>query len=594
MPPHRIDVSASATRAFLLGGILLCLALQAWLALVVEVNWDEFYYLSHIYGFQRGDLTIAPQTGHVQLFGWLTAVAGGEVRQIEVGRLVMLAAESVTCALLYVLSRTFFDRTPSLLAVLAYVSAGFTMIHGASFRADPLAAMLTMAALVILARAKLTFATSVACALFAAVALMITAKAVLYAPAFAGVAAWRWWSEGNRKRLIVWIVATSLAAGALFASLYMAHLSTLPSASASGSQAIISGAARKTLFESGLVPRVLEISRAAILSPIQTLLVLIGAGTASGTLIRSRAYRTHGAAALACGATLLCLLFYRNAFLYFFAFIFPPASLLIAFAIQHSFRSRTQVLLIGAAMTMIAVAVAVRWTSYDHRWQEQLVSVVHRMFPQPVPYIDRGGMIASFPMRGFFMSTWGMQDYRSRGRPGFDDLLARETVPLLIINGPAIEQMAGQREEFRLGLLTQDQASLLCNFIPHWGAIWVAGQTHDVGPAATEIAIRVPGIYTIEGASVAIDGRLIAEGSTASLSRGQHRLSSPGPARVTLRWGDRLWRPREPAPLRRVFLGFWPMTASASVPPPSSAGRTPQQCRGRAGSAPAPRSPLRR
>jgi hypothetical protein len=80
----------------LVAAIALCVALQAWLAVVMEINWDEFFYLSHIYAYQRGEFGGALQRFHVHLLGWLTSIPGNEIDQIVVGRFVMLLCEAGT------------------------------------------------------------------------------------------------------------------------------------------------------------------------------------------------------------------------------------------------------------------------------------------------------------------------------------------------------------------------------------------------------------------------------------------------------------------------------------------------------------------
>ena len=42
--------------------------------------------------------------------------------------------------------------------------------------------------------------------------------------------------------------------------------------------------------------------------------------------------------------------------------------------------------------------------------QRAVVAAVHRIFPEPVPYLDHGGVMASFPKVNFFMSSWGVDD----------------------------------------------------------------------------------------------------------------------------------------------------------------------------------------
>jgi hypothetical protein len=193
-----------------------------------------------------------------------------------------------------------------------------------------------------------------------------------------------------------------------------------------------------------------------------------------------------------------------------------------------------------------------RYVQRDQRLQRAVVATVHRMFPQPVAYIDRASMVGSFPQAGFFMSTWGMETYRAAGRPVLSENAARRPPAFMIVGHPAQEwALAGLPLSHPLALAPRDAAFLRQNFIPHWGPIWVAGKT--VGKGRFEMGI--PGLYTVEAASaVRIDGRMVAPGQTVRLSAGPHKLE--GVERATLRIGERLYRPASPPPVGRLFWGF--------------------------------------
>jgi hypothetical protein len=524
----------------------------------MEINWDEFWYLSHVYLYQRGELALPLQTFHVHLLGWLTSLPGNEIHEVIVGRFVMLLCEGGTCALIYLLARRFASRMAALTAVLAFASSGFTIIHGASFRADPLAALLMMGSLTMIARASPKAGPLLGAAVLAAVAVMVTVKVVLYAPAFAGVAAWRIASAPDRKRMVLWLAGTGAAAVLACAALYLLQLSLMPAATNAGARAGLGNAA-ETQTGAGLLPRLPEIERSFLLSPLQLLLLVLGAACSASLLAPAgEGRRVDAAALLGCGATLLCLLFYRNAFPYFFPFILAPAAVLAAVAVDRVGLLSRHPLLIGVGLFAPAAAVAAVWSTLDQDAQRVLVSAVHRIFPRPVAYIDRNSMIASFPKRGFFMSTWGMSGYRA-GSPVFDKVLAADTVPLLVIDGPALEQAARLRWDVPgpLRLFPEDESVLRENFIPHWGRVWVAGKQLQAQPGGTPFSIAVPGTYTVEaGAPVVIDGSTAAPGAVVNLSRGRHAIRSAATVPVTLRWGDHLYRPAGAPNDEPVYRGF--------------------------------------
>lgn len=553
------QVNGLSARIFLLPAIALCLGLQAWLAFVTEINWDEYFYLSQIYEHQRGEPADALQKFHVHLLGWLTRVPGDEIDQVVAGRLVMLLCQAASCALIYRLARAFFDPVPSLLAVLAFVSAGFTIMHGASFRADPLATALMMAALAVLARGRGSPLTALLIALPTAVAALVTVKIVFYAPAFAGVAAWRIATAADRRRTLIWLSGTAVASIVALAALYLLHSSSIPQANSAGAQAMMGSAGRTTIVEAGLFPRASETLRAALLAPAMTAAMLLALAVLPWRIAQGGSRRWRDVAVLACAGTLLTLLFYRNAFPYYFPFIWAPASLLVAWTAQHFGWLRSRPLALAITMAVPAVAIALMWAAQRPRTaQQQVLSAVHRIFPEAVPTIDRNSMVASFPKRGFFMSTWGMLGYQDRA-PIFERILAAEAVPLLIVNGPALEHAVGLRDRFprRYALVEADRRLLRDNYIPHWGPVWVAGkQVRVTEREEVALPILIPGTYTLEGQAIRLEGRELRPGETVRLGRGLYRLGVDAPGLVTLRWGDHLHRPVRQPPSQPLYRGF--------------------------------------
>ena len=320
-----------------LAAIAACLLLQAWLAVALEINWDEFFYLSQIYDFQRGEMGWALQSLNVHLLGWITSLPGNEIDQVIAGRFVMLAVVTGTCVLIYQLARQFFGPAASAIAVLAFASAGPTIIHGASFRADPISAFFIMLSLVTLAKGKTSLGPMLLAGASAAIAAMITIKVGLYAPAFLGIAVWRLREKGQRNQVLQWLAGMALTAAVVFAALYFLQLWLIDKSSNGATQTLLGNAARTTLMDAGFLPARFYMLLAVLTSPVQTIFLVAGAigvllaFVGNSTPDRARLFAIGG-----CGATLLCLLFYRNAFPYFFPFIFPPAMMLVAWIVDWS------------------------------------------------------------------------------------------------------------------------------------------------------------------------------------------------------------------------------------------------------------------
>jgi hypothetical protein len=442
-------------------------------------------------------------------------------------------------------------------AVLAFASAGPTIIHGASFRADPISAFFILLSLVMLAKGRASLGPMLLAGTFAAIAAIITIKVGLYAPAFVGIILWRLSEKEERRQTLVWIVGVAITASAAFAALYLLQLSLVERASNIGSQALLGNAARATLIEGGFLSKWPYIIRAIRAAPTQTVMLIAGAAGIFMAFVRgSKSERLRLLVIGCCGAPLLCLLIYRNAYPYFYPFIFPPAMLLIAWVTDWSTLLKRPIVLIlvGAAMVGPAVYVAKVWSEAQAPPQRELIDGIHTIFPEPVPMIDGPHMVSSFPKRGFFMSIWGIANYH-RGKPIFAGLLRRDVVPLLLINNVELaDAVNGPPLPPNNRLFEEDRSILSHNYIQHWGPVWVAGKQLSGGQS--EFAILIPGIYTLEGEGLVIDGKSVARGATLYLTRGRHKMSAASSIPRVLRWGDHLKRPAQQPPQGPAFRGF--------------------------------------
>jgi hypothetical protein len=257
---------------------------------------------------------------------------------------------------------------------------------------------------------------------------------------------------------------------------------------------------------------------------------------------------------LACVSPLLSLLFYRNAFLYFFPFIVPSSMVLIGWLVGRLRYDRR--LLFGAIVAISGTAFVGTMNALtpDQEAQRQVLHEVHVIFPEPVYAIDRNHMIADYPRDMIFMSTWGLENYR-KDRPFAADYLASHTVPLLLLNSPILEEAAGidvpTRPEHRL--FQADKRILRENYIPHWGPVWVAGKQFAARAEGQEFEILVPGTYTLEEAPATINDIALAPGETIVLKRGAHRLKTHHAKGAALRWGRHLHRPAGSPPAAPLY-----------------------------------------
>jgi hypothetical protein len=531
-----------------------------------SVHWDEFFFLSKIYSHLRGDLTGALQTGHVHAFTWLRLVSENEVTQIIAARTVMLGLQAATCWFIFAVTRRLFDRTAGFVAVFAYLSFSYVQDHGTAFRADPIAAFLVMGAIWVLLRERRGLNGPVLAGLGAALALMVTIKSFAYVPVLAvAILCLRPAVPVRTAIRDAMVFGATTALGTVL--LYLLHKGALAGSNGFSATTMIAKNSARLLGvgELSVHYEYLEWSLAQDL--MIWCVMLVGLYTAA-TALRDAPQRRRALGLLGLAAPLLTIPFYRNAFPYYYVFALAGPVVLCgggAAGIRALFGFRPR--LSGALVALIAASLVAGFGGrYVHRlkdrnaMQHQLIEVVHRMFPQPVPYIDRAAMIPSFPKVGFFMSTLGMEIYHAHGQPIMRELLVSRQPKFIIANTGSLKLERPPRKALTVGrypLLPADAALLRENYVHHWGQIWVTGKRLSL-PRIGEtrrFEVLIPGIYTLESPRrVVIDGMPRGPGDKVYINQGWHTVSAEAPdARTTpdeivLRWGSDLYRPKQ-APL---------------------------------------------
>lgn len=534
--------------------LILVLCLQLHLQFVQKINWDEFFYLSHIYSYQDGRLGKVLQMAHVHIFGWLTHLPGNEISQIRIGRLVMWGLQLVTLGLIIRIGQAVMSLTAGLFAALSFISLAFVFIHGTNFRADPLAACLMTYLVYVFAVSELRRADLLGLSCALGLAVLVTIKAVLFAPVLAVLALWRLISADKKFRRFLEFTLAALGAFAIFGLGYWWQGAQLSIVDGSDSPRNLANTF-DTLFKSeGLFPRRQVMIDALKSDSIGVFLIVVGFTMAIWTAIMRPALRRKSLVCLALALPLLSFVFYRNAYPYFYAFIMPSVMLLAGYAVE---RLRLSNMIIGFIGAILVASTGVQYVlrlAQNQDIQVQTLEVIHDIFPEPVKYFDRNGFVSSFPKTGFFMSSWGIRSYIKKGEPVFVQEMQHNTVPLLIDNSPHISAaLKGEPSE----LMSSDAQALRDNYIPHWGHIWVAGKRLVAGPESQRFMMNIPGEYTIEShRPVTINGHIYTSESVIYLTRGSHSYESDSQEIVTLRWGHHLKRPIEiplPGP---IFKGF--------------------------------------
>lgn len=538
---------------------------------IANINWDEFYFLSLVHLYRGGGLTLQLQTFHVHFFSWLPSVAESEIKQIFAARGVVWLASIASTWFIYQIAAHFCTRLGALLAAIFYLSFSFVMVHGISFRADPFCALFILIAVhLLVTKSGRAYAVPVA-ALSLAVAAMISVKSALYAPTIAVLLLAPMLDRPRQGVVLRQAAIFGVCFTVSMAALLYWHRLDLASTPLADAGAYVGAVGVKTLGAGKLVPAWPFILRAMTENPLTWILIACGVWVAGRRLFTGRR-RSEAAMILSLALPLLSLLVYRNAFPYFFVFVMPTAVILAGVVVDTLVAlapvPRGRVVLAALAATL-AIPTAAYGFHYTQNLQDQTVAqaetirLVHTLFPQPVPYIDRNSMISSFPKVGFFMSTWGLESYRAAKRPIMANLIARHAPPLLIANTPALDlsiSMSTEENSNPYSLFQEDFNFLRENYLPHWGVVYVAGKRLELlagaGPRTFEIPIA--GTYTLEtDGPVAIDGKRRDPGAYVTLTRGAHAVAADGVARrVTLRWGRDLFVPAQPPSPQPIYIGF--------------------------------------
>ncbi|MBT5048446.1 MAG: hypothetical protein HOM58_08075 [Rhodospirillaceae bacterium] len=538
---------------------------------IANINWDEFYFLSLVHLYQNGDLTAPLQTIHVHLFGWLPLVSDNEIHQIFAARVFMWCLSLGSCWMIYDISRKFCSREAALFPVLFYLGFSYVADHVLSFRADPLCAFLFLASLHLLLGKDRSRIHMVISAIFMSAAIMVSIKSIFYlatiGPVLLTLSLMEPVKRGAELRGFVFIIAGVLASFVLF----QWHSSTLTNATATEAGAAMMSAGSKTLLSGPFFPQAYFIVRALAENGIIWLFIFSGLWKAGHDAWRGD-NRHRSLILLSFALPLLSLVIYRNAFPYFFVFLMPAvvilggisADLLITRLRQSA--SRIPAAIFGGTLMLISASLV---TSHFKKLpdqtiaQREVVAAIHGMYGEPVPYLDRNSMMSSFPKAGFYMSGWGMENYRARKSAIMEDLMRREQPRFLIANSCALNiSMASNTSDATCQhrLLDRDFHILRANFVHHWGPIYVIGKTFDIGvPGVPQsFQIFVSGIYTLEAAApVSIDGVVYQPGDRVRLDQAPHNIAATGgPTRAELRLGDRLYKPNTPPTAEPLYYRF--------------------------------------
>ena len=553
--------------------ILAFLVLRFLLIFRMNVDIDEFSFLSTIFTYLRGDLAWPYFTFHVHLFSWLPSLPGDEISWILAARVVMYVLSVGTCIFLYLTGRLFYHRIGAQFSVLCYLSFSNIIEHGTSFRFDPICVFLFIGAVYFVLRDNVSICGDVFSGLMISLSLMCTLKSVFHVIMIVVLFIVLYYHSEDKNNVMKRAFVYLLIVLAGYMILFVVHSYSLSNNRFSGQVEYL-----KNLSTSGILFGEFFPNRFYIFQAIKENIVtifFIGIGFSFAVLAIFRGEGTKKNIVLATFIIPVATLsFYSFSYPYYYNFILIPSILLSGYIpsiVAEKFQERgSKVLLTGLVLFYVSVIVG-SIGHYERNMPDRMISqkvvvkTVHEMFSSPVPYIDRCFMISSFPMAGIQMTTWDLDQYKENARPIMKEILLGKR-PVFILANTVILDLSrpwGTRPKiFRFSPLLREDFSLLReNYIHHWGIIYVAGKRFHFseGEKRKAFEMLIPGVYTLESdGEVWIDGIRHLPGAKISLESGNHEITPRGtPMVASIRWGEDLFQPPYPPPVQPVFFGYY-------------------------------------
>jgi len=548
--------------------VISSLLLKFHLLFQLPINQDEFSFLSQIYKYMDGTLNQPLNSFHVHFFQWLADLGSNEVNQVIGARIVMYLLFLGSCFYLYLIGKYYVDTAGALFALLCYISLIPTVVNGASFRHDSIATFPFLFALYYFLVKEKSLVFNVLSGIAMAIAVTVTIKSVIYMGVFSGLMIIRLISIRDHHKTIVPLIGFFLTflLGAIMIN--QLHIATLASTTIAPHTQTISRAYSTFVSFTQFFPQF------TIFKFLLRLDVVIWLFLASGIIFNiidcfKKNNSIVNISLFALLIPLFSIFFYRNAFPYFYVFIMPTTTIFCGYMLWHltgpikkyQVICFTMIVILAGAVYTKSIAYYSIFSSKSSKIQHQILDTIHKMFPNPVPYIDGCFMVSSYPDVGFFMSSAGMEGYLKNKKPIMEALLNDKRPLFLLANVPQLNLHADNAAESdtHLRFKADDWQALKSNFIHHWGPIWVLGKHFEFKGKfeSNTFQITVPGVYTVEGnGKVMIDGHLISAGNTVKLDIGDHCIrNQETPGLINLKWGDHLYQPEEePAP-GQIFLG---------------------------------------
>ena len=523
-PVHGSAYSVARMR-FVVAVIALVVLCQGWLIFEKAINWDEFLHFGQIYELADGRLRSGIQTLPTRLFGWATMVSQDVIAQIQTIRLIMLVCAVLTAASVTALARRLVSFEIAVLCGLVYLTAGFVFTNAFTFRTDPVIAAALMVALCVFAYGPLSWMRAALIGILVGLAGALSIKSIFYLPCFAAIAWLRWSDPYIRKLRILSLFLVVLAASIFtFLLLIGLHGAGLPASEpqASNLERTVGNFLRFFEFE-----QIRYVFAEAIFAPLVTVGILMLPFVA-----RKLPRQTKVLLAGLCGP-LLCLLFYRNTFPYFFTFLLPPVCVAIAPVLARLVARYGHIpVVIFALIGPVFLLVKEPYGTLER--QRATIAEVQRLFPEPTPYLSYSSYIPDYP-RQFpsLISGVGLRRYWTERNGQIARDIKAGRIAFVIATGDALDAVYNGTGSAAI-LPPRDVAALRENFLPYSDTIYILGRTVCPQEGQQTVKIVRGGSYSLEGRGLVIDGQPLINGTSVVLQAGVHEMKLEGGACVKL------------------------------------------------------------
>ena len=538
-----------------------------------NINWDEFNYLSQIYSHKEGRPLVPLQTFHIHFFSWLLEFFDNEIYQIILARYIVFFFFLGGVYLLFNLSLKYGKKTEALFVIFLVLSHTDIIRHGYSFRPDPICLFFFLLTIYFIIKNSL-FSFYFSGFTFS-ICLLFSIKSIFYIPTIFLIFFFfkdeKPKNYSCTKKISLFLFSLILFFSILFLLHNFSLIGQKSSSNFSGgiskAENLASSAIDRMFWTGKLFPQRGWVIRSLIENYIICYIFLFGFYNSIKNIINKKNILKY-CFYLSFALPLLTISFYRNSFPYYWVFVLPPALLTaVAYtALDENLyeKSRKSIFIILFLPVLLLSFNSIKFLTQEIKNnsiknQKKTIELIHQLFPTPTPYIDGRNMVPSFPQAGIWMSTLGMETYRSNGIPVMRNRIEKYQPKLLLVNVPALDVFDENyflKKNNQQKLFYEDYSVLKNNFIEHWGLIYVPGKIFDKINflKKQKFEILIEGLYTIESnGRLKIDDNQFNSNDKLFLTKGEHKIESSNATLVVLRFGSNLIRPDSPPPKKPFF-----------------------------------------